>query len=198
MHIDPDKARKLCSEAEFELFTESIEPEIFAFTAEGLKKRAFQSQKLFQLWAERVGMEKDAGWGKVGDARKKAATGYITARQKAELFEMVWKAFDARLRLVMKKPNQALKDNVKYRKETGKIDKSTGRVIKPTNKVAKPGGSLLNRPTDQVEKPQGMHFRPTDKVAKPGQPSGDSFARPAGEPLNKPDETDQDPNRVWL
>ncbi|MCB9892961.1 MAG: hypothetical protein H6839_00760 [Planctomycetes bacterium] len=190
MHIDPEKARKLCSEAEFELFTESREPEIFAFTAEGLKKRAFQSQKLYQLWAERVGIENDAGWGKVGEARKRAATGYITARQKAELFEDVWKAFDARLRLVLKKPNQALKDNIKYRKETGKINKATG-------KVDKAGGSLLNRPTDQVDKPKGMQFKPTDKVAKPGQ-RRDSFARPAGEPLNKPDETDQDPNRVWV
>jgi hypothetical protein len=157
-HIDPEKARKLCSEAEFELFTESLEPEIFAFTPEGLKKRAHQAQKLYQLWAERVGLEKDAGWGKVGPARKKAATSYITARQKAELFEIVWKAFDARLRLVLKKPAQALKDNVKYRKETGKIDKSTGRLAKPTDKVEKPGGNVLR----------------------------------------ERDETDQDPNRVWI
>ena len=179
MHIDPEKARKLCSEAEFELFTESREPEIFAFTAEGLKKRAFQAQKLYQLWAERVGLENEAGWGKVGKARVKAATGYITARQKAEMFEDVWKAFDSRLKLVLKKPNQALKDNVRYRKETGKLNKATG-------KVDKPHGNLLNKPTDQVDKPHGMHFKPTDKVEKPGGLR------------NQSDETDQDPNRVWI
>lgn len=133
MNIDPEKARKLCSEAEFELFTESREPAILAFTAEGLKKRAYQAQKLFELWSERVGIEKDAGWGKVGDARKKAATGYITARQKMELFEDVWKRFDMRLRDVLKNPTLPARDTVKHRKETGKLPK---------------GGHLLNPPTD--------------------------------------------------
>jgi hypothetical protein len=133
MHIDPEKARKLCSEAEFELFTESREPAILTFTAEGLKKRAYQAQKLFELWGGRVTTEKDAGWGKVGEARKKAATGYLTARQKAELFEDIWKRFDARLKEVLKNPTLPARDTVKFRKETGKLDK---------------GGHLLNPPAD--------------------------------------------------
>jgi hypothetical protein len=135
MDIDPERARKLCSEAEFELFTESRDEVIVEFTAEGLKKRAYQAQKLFELWNSRVSEQQSAGWGKVGEARKKAATGYITARQKAELFEDIWKRFDARLRAVIRDPNLVLKDVIKKRKETNKINKGTG---KPLNK---PGDS---------------------------------------------------------
>lgn len=130
MNIDPEKARKLCSEAEFELFTESREPAILTFTAEGLKKRAYQAQKLFELWNGRVSTEKDAGWGKVGQARKKAATGYLTARQKAELFEDIWKRFDSRLKDVLKNPTLPARDTVKLRKETGKINKG-GHLLNP-------------------------------------------------------------------
>lgn len=131
MNVDPEKARKLCSEAEFELFTESRDEIIVEYTAEGLKKRAYQAQKLYELWSGRVSAEQDAGWGKVGDARKRAATGYITARQKAELFEDIWKRFDARLKLVLKNPDVVLKDVIRKRKETGKLNKGTGKPLNP-------------------------------------------------------------------
>jgi hypothetical protein len=147
MEFDPDKARKLCSAAEFELFTESRDDQIVEFTLEGLKKRAYQAQKLFELWNGRVSAEQDAGWGKVGEARKKAATGYITARQKSELFEDIWKRFDARLKAVIKDPNLPVKDKIKKGK-TGKLSKGTDKLNKDTAKVDKPKGQLLNKPGD--------------------------------------------------
>lgn len=124
MEIKPDDARKLCSEAEFELFSESVPPYLLTFTVEGLKKRAAQSQKLHQLWASRIVSEKDRGWGKTGSARVKAATGYLTARKKAELFEIVWKRYDTRLREVLKDPDSPLRETIKHRKATGKLNKN--------------------------------------------------------------------------
>jgi hypothetical protein len=124
MEIDPEQARKLCSEAEFDLFTESVAPDLLTFTVEGLKKRAAQAQKLHELWAGRIVSEKDRGWGKTGEARVRAATGYITARKKAELFEIVWKRYDKRLREVLKDPNSPLRETIKHRKATGKVDKN--------------------------------------------------------------------------
>ena len=123
MKIDPDKARTLCSEAEFELFEESREPQLLAFTAEGLKKRALQAQKLFELWGGKVEAEKRQGFGTVGSARKRATTAYLTSRQKAELFEEVWRRYDARLRVVLKDPDAPVKDHIKQRKATGKLNK---------------------------------------------------------------------------
>jgi hypothetical protein len=131
MDVEPENARKLCSEAEFELFTESRDDEIVEFTAEGLKKRAYQAQKLFELWNGRVSEQQSAGWGKVGEARKKAATGYITARMKAELFEDIWKRFDARLHAVIRDPGIVLKDAIKRRKQTNKLNKETGKPLNP-------------------------------------------------------------------
>jgi len=172
MEIDAEKARKLCSEAEFELFRESRDSQIVSFTLEGLKMRVSQARKLYELWSGRTSAEKDAGWGKIGEARKRAATGYITARQKAELFEDVLARFETRLAAVMKDPNLPVRDHVRQRKATGKINKDTGRVEKITAKVEKPAGKVNQ--------------------------DADSFARPAGEPLNKPDNKGDDPNRVWI
>ncbi|MCA8913429.1 MAG: hypothetical protein KDB82_17145 [Planctomycetes bacterium] len=124
MEIKPEDARKLCSEAEFDLFLESVPPELLTFTAEGLKKRAAQAQKLHELWAGRIVSEKDRGWGKQGEARVRAATGYLTARKKAELFEIVWKRYDARLRAVLKDPDSPLRETIKHRKATGKLNKN--------------------------------------------------------------------------
>ncbi|MCA8918935.1 MAG: hypothetical protein KDB68_11995 [Planctomycetes bacterium] len=124
MDIKPEEARKLCSEAEFDLFTESVAPHLLTFTVDGLKKRAAQAQKLHELWASRIVSEKDRGWGKTGSARVRAATGYITARKKAELFEEVWKRYDARLRAVLQDPNSPLRETIKHRKSTGKLNKN--------------------------------------------------------------------------
>jgi hypothetical protein len=123
MGISDEQARKLCSELEFELWLESAEPRILAFTAESLKKRALQAQKLCELWGGRVEDVKESAFGTVGSARKRATTGYITARQKAELFEEVWRRFDARLKHVLKNPDAPLKDTVRRRKETGRLNK---------------------------------------------------------------------------
>lgn len=122
LKIDPEKARTLCSEAEFELFSESCEPALLKFTAEGLKKRALQAQKLHELWHGKVEDEKRAGFGTVGSARKRATTVYLTSRQKAELFEEVWRRYDTRLRMVLQDPNAPVKDQVKFRKATGKLN----------------------------------------------------------------------------
>jgi hypothetical protein len=153
MEFDPDKARKLCSAAEFQLFTESRDNNILEFTAEGLKKRAYQAQKLFELWNGRVSAEQDAGWGKVGEARKKAATGYITARQKSELFEDIWKRFDARLKAVLKNPDLPVKDKIKKGKATGKLNKGTDKLDKDTATIDKPKGQLLNKPGNRGDDP---------------------------------------------
>jgi hypothetical protein len=148
MEFDPERAHKLCSAAEFELFTESRDDQILEFTAEGLKKRAYQAQKLFELWSGRVGAEQDAGWGKVGEARKKAATGYITARQKSELFEDIWRRFDTRLKAVLKNPDLPVKDKIKRGKATGRLNKATDKVDKETGNFLKPKGQPLNKPVD--------------------------------------------------
>lgn len=127
MDISDDQAKKLCSTLEFELWLDSAEPRILTFDAASLRKRAKQAEKLVELWGGRTADEKERAFGKVGSARRRATTGYITARQKAELFEEVERRFAARMRTVLENPDAPLRDTIKYKKETGKVNKNGPR-----------------------------------------------------------------------
>ncbi|MBZ0136081.1 MAG: hypothetical protein K8I27_06890 [Planctomycetes bacterium] len=124
MEITDEQAKKLCSALEFELWLDSAEPRILSLPAESLRKRAHQAEKLIELWGGRTSDEKERAFGKVGSARRRATTGYITARQKAEMFEEVERRFAARLQVVLANPDAPLRDTIKYKKETGKLNKS--------------------------------------------------------------------------
>lgn len=127
MNISEEQARKLCSALEFELWLDSAEPRILTFDAPSLRKRAKQAEKLVELWGGRTSDEKERAFGKVGSARRRATTGYITARQKAELFEEVERRFAARMKVVLENPDAPLRDTIKYKKDTGKLNKNTPR-----------------------------------------------------------------------
>ena len=127
MNVSDEQAKKLCSALEFELWLDSAVPRILTFDSASLRKRAKQAEKLVELWGGRTLDEKERAFGKVGSARRRATTGYITARQKAELFEEVERRFAARMRVVLENPDAPLRDTIKYKKETGKVNKQQSR-----------------------------------------------------------------------
>lgn len=98
MSIDPEKARKYCSELEYTLFTDSLHPKILEFSEERIRKRVIRAQQLRDLWSQRVRSEQDrAAKSASQSGRQRATTGYVTASLKAELFIEILERFEIRL-----------------------------------------------------------------------------------------------------
>lgn len=98
MEIGADQAVKLCSALEFQLFQDSLHPEILAFSEERVRKRVKRAMDLCQLWSERVRLEQQRQQASASDStRQRATTGYVTAELKATLFAQVLARFETRL-----------------------------------------------------------------------------------------------------
>lgn len=104
MEVDLEKARKLCSELEFQLVQESLHPEILTFSEERVRKRIVRAQELVALWQGRMQMENQrAGESASASTRRRATTGFVTAELKAELFAQVLQRFETRLGQITRK-----------------------------------------------------------------------------------------------
>ncbi|MBK9975148.1 MAG: hypothetical protein IPP14_10290 [Planctomycetes bacterium] len=98
MEIGAEQASKLCSALEFQLFQESLHPEILTFSEERVRKRVQRATELCQLWSERVRLEQQRHNASASDStRRRATTGYVTAELKATLFAQVLARFETRL-----------------------------------------------------------------------------------------------------
>lgn len=104
MDVDLEKARKLCSELEFQLFKDSLHPDILALSEERVRKRVGRAQELCALWQSRMQMEQQrAAQSPTASTRRRATTGFVTAELKAALFSGVLQRFETRLAQMARK-----------------------------------------------------------------------------------------------
>lgn len=97
MPINSTEARRLCTEAEYELYADSRSPMIQTLSRERLERRVRKARQLVRLWARQQQTQKVRAETDTDSGRRRATTGYVTAQKKAELFQHVLAAFENRL-----------------------------------------------------------------------------------------------------
>lgn len=104
MDIEADKAAKLCSALEFQLFSDSLHPLILSFSEERIRKRIKRATELCVLWQSRMQSEQQSvRQSPTASTRRRATTGYVTAELKAALFGQVLARFETRLAQMTRK-----------------------------------------------------------------------------------------------
>jgi hypothetical protein len=127
MTIDAETAHELCSEAEYQLFTESRSPLIESLRPGQVESRVIQARELFTLWSQRAESEHVRERKEHGASRTRAHSGYILAEQKSDLFAEILGRFERRLLQLAQGDDP----------ETTRFgEKDTRRVIKPLKQSA--------------------------------------------------------------